>query len=110
LEEDDIKKVCMAKTLLNLKNIFVLIISESLVYGIGPLLWGFISYTEVKAYPSSLALAVRLCLISCIYSTFALTSQMITRVVKQKKKSGGSQRQPGGTRVYQEENTDAVIQ
>ena len=50
---------------------------DSLSYGAGPLLWGVLAFTEIRAYPSSLSLAIQLGAISCLYSILALACQMV---------------------------------
>jgi len=32
--------------------------SDSLLYGLGPLIWGVLAFKEIKAYPSSLSLNI----------------------------------------------------
>jgi len=53
--------------------------ADSIVYGLGPLMWGVIAFKEIHNYPSCLALTVQLSLISCLYSIMALSTQMITQ-------------------------------
>ena len=53
--------------------------SESLLYGFGPLIWGSLTWDQVRLYPSSLSLTVQLCIISCLYSLFVISYSLVRR-------------------------------
>ena len=52
---------------------------DTFIYGLGPLLWAYVAFTEAQAYSSSYTFAIHLTVMSCAYSVLALCAQIVTR-------------------------------